>query len=339
MSETRTTGTDASTRTTYANPVYDGYFADPFVWKARGVYYAIGTGVVEASGIDTGRKQGTLFPMLRSEDFFNWKPVGGALVRPDNPPGDHFWAPEVAERDGKFYMYYSVGWGDKNHRLYVATSDDPAGPYEQAAGPLVDPETTPFAIDPCPFRDDDGQWYLFYARDYLDTENGLRAGTALAVDRMVSMTELAGEPKTVLRARYDWQLFKAQREMYGKVYDWHTLEGPAVRKHNGTYYCLFSASNWETVDYGVDYCEAKNPLGPWSGEDPAGPRILKTVPGFVRGPGHNSIVTGPDGKTDYIVYHAWDPELTARKMCIDKLIWTPQGPRCEGPTWTEQKIG
>ena len=32
----------------YRNPVYPEYFADPFVWKHDGIYYAVGTGVVEA---------------------------------------------------------------------------------------------------------------------------------------------------------------------------------------------------------------------------------------------------------------------------------------------------
>jgi beta-xylosidase len=36
-----------------------------------------------------------------------------------------YWAPEVAERDGKFYMYYSAatGEGDEGHRLRVAIAD------------------------------------------------------------------------------------------------------------------------------------------------------------------------------------------------------------------------
>jgi arabinan endo-1,5-alpha-L-arabinosidase len=25
-------------------------------------------------------------------------------------------------------------------------------------------------------------------------------------------------------------------------------------------------------------------------------------------------------------------------MCIDKLTWTDQGPRCLGPTWTTQPL-
>jgi len=41
---------------------------------------------------------------------------------------------------------------------------------------------------------------------------------------------------------------------------------------------------------------------------------------------------GPDGKTDYLVYHAWDPQLRARRMCIDPLVWEQTGPRCLGPS-------
>jgi hypothetical protein len=34
--------------------------------------------------------------------------------------------------------------------------------------------------------------------------------------------------------------------------------------------------------------------------------------------------------------------MKARQMAIDHLIWTPDGPRCDGPTWgtnflTDQK--
>jgi hypothetical protein len=33
-----------------------------------------------------------------------------------------------------------------------------------------------------------------------------------------------------------------------------------------------------------------------------------------------------------MVYHAWDPDFTKRRMCIDPLVWTPEGPRCNGPS-------
>ena len=315
---------------TYQNPVYDDYFADPFVWRLADAYWAIGTGPV--SGSDR------IFPLLRSPDLVHWEPAGGALVRPTGFESANFWAPEVAQHEGKFYLYYSAGRSDEDHRLFVAASDRPDGPYRQLAGPLVDPTVCPFTIDPHPFRDDDGQWYLFYARDFLDTDGGNRAGTALVVDRLDQMTKLAGQETTVLRARYDWQLYLARRPMYGRIFDWHTLEGPTVRKRDGKYWCFFSGSNWQTANYGVDYAVAQKVMGPYdnAGAD-GGPRVLQTVPGKVRGPGHNSIVTEPDGRTDWIVYHAWDERLTARKLCIDPLHWTPQGPRCDGPSW-ETKV-
>src|SRR6185503_1132605 len=97
------------------NPVYDGYFADPFVLKTRGMYYAYGTG-------HGPERDGRQFPVLRSRDLANWGYVGGAL--PALPPGDGkpftaYWAPEVAERDGVYYLYYSAATGrlDETHRL------------------------------------------------------------------------------------------------------------------------------------------------------------------------------------------------------------------------------
>ena len=332
----------------YTNPVYKGYFADPFVWEYQGVYYAIGTGPAEAKGemeeiADATQANSTkelrVFPLLHSFDFLNWDFVGNALQRPDPALGDNFWAPEVAYSEGAFYLYYSVGHEDKDHQLRVATSTDPLGPYQDVGETLVDPKSCPFAIDPHPFRDDDEQWYLFYARDFLDTEGGVRAGTALMVDRLEGMTKLAGEERVVLRARCDWQRFLANRPMYGGIYDWHTLEGACVRKYAGRYYCFYSGGRWETDSYGVDYGVADNVMGPYSDAgNEAGPRVLRSRPGYVLGPGHNSIVLGPDGQTDYIVYHAWDTNMEARRMCLDKLIWTPDGPRCNGPTWTPQTI-
>lgn len=323
----------------YTNPVYPGYFADPFVWQHQGVYYAIGTGPAEAAGQVDETHQSRVFPLLQSDNLVNWQFVGNALLRPDAALGDNFWAPEVAYCDGMFYLYYSVGHEDKRHQLRVATSPQPFGPYQDVGEPLLDPQTCPFAIDPSPFRDDDGQWYLFYAQDFLDTEQGVRAGTALMVDRLLTMTQLAGEGNVVLRARHDWQRFLANRPMYGGIYDWHTLEGPCVRKHDGHYYCFYSGGRWETDSYGVDYGVADRVLGPYSDAgNAAGPRVLRSIPGYVLGPGHNSIAVGPDGQSEYLVYHAWDTGMQARRMCIDLLRWTPDGPRCPGPTWTPQAI-
>jgi GH43 family beta-xylosidase len=148
------------------------------------------------------------------------------------------------------------------------------------------------------------------------------------------MTRLEGRPRTLLRASADWQLYRARREMYGRVWDWHTLEGPFVRKRGGRYFLFYSGGAWEEPTYGVSYAVADHPLGPFE-EPVSGPVVLQTVPDRVLGPGHNSIVTGPDGE-DWIVYHAWDVDRTARRMCIDRLTWGADGPERSGPTWESQ---
>jgi len=320
----------ANQKLTHTNPVYGSYFADPFVWKHNGMYYAIGTGQLEA----TGQTVGKIFPVLQSEDFQQWKFASNALVRPDPSLGSHFWAPEIAYHDNLFYLYYSVGHGDKNHQLRVAVSDSPQGPYRDTDTPLIDPTECLFAIDPHPFQDDDGQWYLFYARDFLEVTAKARAGTALMVARLKAMTQLQDEGQVVIRARSDWQRFESNRRMYDQIWDWHTIEGPFVRKHEGRYYCFYSGGRWENESYGVDYCASADVMGPYSDSgNESGPRVLRTIPNQVIGPGHNSIVTGPDGETEFIVYHAWDNDMKARQMFVDRLLWTENGPRCEGPTW------
>ena len=71
--------------------------------------------------------------------------------------------------------------------------------------------------------------------------------------------------------------------------------------------------------YGVDYGVADHVLGPYSDEgNESGPRVLRSVPGRLLGPGHNSPVLGPDGQTEYLVYHAWDRDMTMRQMHIDR---------------------
>lgn len=313
---------------TYQNPVWSGYLADPFVLKWRGEYYAYGTG----SSVGNARSgDNRMFPVLHSSDFVLWEPLGGAL-EPLGPRYTAYWAPEVAERDGRFYMYYSADddAGDEGHRLRVAVADHPAGPFRDTGGILLPDEG--FTIDAHPFRDPkNGQWYLFFAKDYFDERVGTGTAVAPLNDDMVSV---ADTPRKVLRATSDWHIHARHRHIYGQEWAaWHTVEGPFVLFHEGLYYCLYSGGAWHTSNYGVGFGVAENVLGPYRDEwNLEGPSVLQGIEGKVIGPGHCSVVLGPDDKTEFIVYHAWDVERTARRMCIDPLLWTPTGPRCAGPT-------
>lgn len=309
---------------TYQNPVSPGYLADPFVLRWKDEYFAFGTGPTA----DDGR----IFPVLHSRNLAEWNPVGGALNPVRDPLLTAYWAPEVAVREGRFYLYYSgaPGPGDETHRLRVAASDHPAGTYTDLGRVLLPDEG--FSIDPHPFRDPrDGRWYLFYARDFFDKRVGTGTAVVSLAEDMVTST---GVSRNVVRASADWQIYERNRTIYGRQWEtWHTVEGPFVVYHEDRYYCFYSGGAWQSENYGVAYAVADHPLGPYidHGSD-AGPTVLRGIPGAVVGPGHNSVVLGPDNRTEYVVYHAWDAARTARRMCIDPLVWTPDGPHCEGPT-------
>jgi GH43 family beta-xylosidase len=287
---------------------YPGYFADPFVLRVGDEYVAYGTG---------GTVDGLVFEVLRSSDLVHWQRVGGALEPLGESWATDYWAPEVAVSDGRYFMYYSAGAGDKGHRLRVAIADSPFGPFRDQ-GLMLTPDER-FAIDPHPFQDADGEWYLYYARDVLEGE---RVGTTVAVDRLVHMTRLAGAPRDVLRASADWQIFLRGREMYGQVYDWHTLEGPFVVRRGDRYVLFYSGGSWELETYGVSYAVASHPLGPFD-EPVVGPALLRG------GRGHNSVVLGPDGR-DRIVFHAWDAGRERRQMWVEELVWDGFTPRVDG---------
>ena len=315
----------------YQNPVWSGYFADPFVLRVGGDYFAYGTGEKLDVGPDGAPRA---FTVLHSRDLVTWERKGGALVPASEQLAHSFWAPEVAAVGGRFYLYYSSAppGRDELHRLQVAVADTPTGPFV-TAGPVLFAEDG-FCIDAHPFRDPrDGQWYLFYAKDFFEE----RTGTGLAVIPLTAdMLRAAGPSRPILRANADWQIYERDRLLYGQRWTaWHTVEGPSVVAHGGRYYCFYSGGNWQTRDYGVSYAVADHPLGPWEHAPENEPIVLRERPPTVLGPGHNSHTIAPDG-TEVLVYHAWDATRTARRMCIDPLVWTERGPRCAGPS-TERR--
>jgi beta-xylosidase len=317
----------------YTNPVWPGYFADPFVLRWGDDYFAYGTG---ESVKQRTPGVASVFDILHSVDLAHWNAVGPALIPPTHSAPLSYWAPEVAASEGQFLLYYSSApeGRDELHRLRVATAADPRGPFVDAG--MVLPERDGFCIDAHPFRDPkDGRWYLFFAKDFFDE----RAGTGLAVVPLQpDMLRADGPSRVVLRANADWQIYERNRTLYGREWiAWHTVEGPCVVEHDGRYYCFYSGGNWQTHEYGVSFAIADHPLGPWKHALESGPTVLREKPGEVLGPGHNSYAVTSDG-TEVLVYHAWDPARRARRMCIDRLLWTPEGPRCDGPTTTRQAI-
>jgi GH43 family beta-xylosidase len=316
---TDTPRTPAQTET-YLNPVYGRDCPDPFVLKFAGEYWAFCTGFW---------RDGRAFGVLHSLDLVEWRELAGAL---EPLPGGHtcYWAPEVVYDNGRFLMYYSVG-NEVNMTIRVAVSSHPAGPYVDAGRSLTREQ---FAIDAHVFVDDDGTRHLFYATDFLEHTH---IGTGTVRDRLIDALTLEGRPVPVTRARYDWQVYDPERREKGGV-RWHTVEGPTVLKHKGRYYEMFSGGNWQNTTYGVSFATAARVDEPSEWEQACDGAhvlpILRTLPGKVLGPGHNSVVRGPDNRQLFCIYHRWAEE--GRVLAIDRLDWAGERMLVLGPSTTPQ---
>lgn len=300
----------------YQNPVYPHSFPDPFVLKHKGEYWAYCTGFWQ---------DGRAFGILRSRDLVHWQEMPGAL---EPLPGNHpcYWAPEVTLLDGRFHLYYSVG-NEERMEIRVAVADHPGGPFVDAGRRLT---SEPFTIDAHVFTDRGGARWLFYATDFLDRSH---IGTGTVRDRLLDPFTLEGDPKPVALPRYDWHVYHLNRPEKGFV-RWHTVEGPFVLERKGVYYEMFSGGNWQNPTYGVSYAKTRSLADPGEWIQAELP-ILRTT-GEVVGPGHNSVVRGPDNRQLYCVYHRWSPDLSARVMAIDPLDWAGERMIVLGPTTTPQ---
>lgn len=289
---------------TYLNPVYNHSCPDPYVLKHRGEYWCYSTGIW---------RDGRAFGVLRSRDLLEWRDAGGAL-EPFPEGFTCYWAPEVVYHRGRFFMYYSVG-NEVNMQIRVAEATHPAGPFVDSGRGLTNEE---FAIDAHVFEDANGDRYMFYATDFLTHTH---IGTGTVVDRMLDPFTLAGEPRPVTRARFDWQVYDPERVEKGGV-RWHTVEGPFVLKHKNLYYQMFSGGNWKNVTYGVSYAMTDDlqKTAEWA-QTADGDRvlpILRTLPGKVIGPGHNSVARGPDNQQLFCIYHRWAEHSAERVLAIDR---------------------
>lgn len=297
-------------------PVHPRPFADPFVTATGSGWLAVGTE-------DPAPAHGPLFPLLASRDLRTWTDAGRALERPDAALGDAFWAPEIVESDGRWWLYYSVGHGIQGHHVRVAAAERATGPYRDVGVDLTPGEQ--FAIDGHPFVDDDGRRYLYFARDVLDAD---RPGTHLAVVPLSAPDRVDGGPVVVLEPFADWQIYERGREMYGRRFDWHTLEGPAVVRRHGRYWMTYSGGAWTGDGYRVSWAVADRALGPWTPAPADAPPLLASD-GVLVGPGHNSLVATDEG--DFIAFHSWDAARSARRMHVRGISFEPDGPRVTDP--------
>jgi len=113
----------ASPKLIHANPVVRAVTLPTHLFGNSAIPITrCGTGDQEAKSQTLGK----IFPIIQIVPILfngNSRATRSFVRIPDL--GTHFWAPEVAYAEGKFFLYYSVGHDDKNHQLRVAISDSP----------------------------------------------------------------------------------------------------------------------------------------------------------------------------------------------------------------------
>lgn len=98
----------------------------------------------------------------------------------------------------------------------------------------------------------------------------------------------------------------------------------------GGSFCLFYSGNgYASTAYAVGVARATSPTGPFT---KAGAPILVTK-GAWAGPGHGSVVVGPDGEWVH-VYHAWVAgrvgQAPGRQVLVDRVGWENGWPHMRG---------
>jgi xylan 1,4-beta-xylosidase len=287
---------------TYTNPVIAGDFPDPSVIRVGEDYYATAT---------TGN-WAPHFPLLHSKDLINWTVVGAIFdKKPAWAKGD-FWAPEIAEDKGRFFVYYTArrdeGAGKKGTLcVAVAVADKPVGPW-QDKGPLVCQEMG--SIDGFFVRDEKGKPYLVWKEDGNDRQ---QPTWLYAQELDESGTKLKGKPKKLFRNDAAWEN--------------HVVEGSYIIRRDGWFYHFYSgnACCGRACNYALGVARAKTLLGKWE-KNPANP-ILKENEAW-QCPGHGTMVSTPDGRW-FKLYHAYRKRSDAfnigREALLDEVKWTADG--------------
>ncbi len=272
-----------------------------------------------------------------SPDMENWTEHEGVFEEAPDWVTDvvpdfrnHMWAPDIAEHDGTYYLYYSISsFGRNTSAIGVASNetlhpDDPNFEWVDH-GPVV--QSVPGrdlwnAIDPNLAFDDEGTPWLSFGSYWLGVK---------LVKLKDNLTEIATEPQT-------WHTI-ASRHRHWKIDERDAgnsengdIEAPFIFKKNGYYYLFASWDRCcagEESTYKVVVGRSKDITGPYLDRTEknmrhgGGTLVVKGNEEWA-GTGHNSAYTF--NGTDYLVFHGYDiSDDGDSKLWIKEIQWDDDG--------------
>lgn len=272
--------------------------ADPTIYKSGDTYYLYGT-------YEQNSNLG--FPVYTSTNLKDWVGPNGAnngfaLSKGNTFGTAGFWAPQVFNKDGNFYMFYTA-----NEQIALATSNSALGSFSNINNNTIPSDKK--IIDPYVFLDDDGKYYLYHVR----LEEGNRIFVVELNDDMISI-----KPETLkecITATDSWENTENA--------SWPVTEGPSVFKHNGLYYMLYSANDFRNKDYAIGFATSTSPLGPWT-KSSKNPIINNTLL-EINGTGHGDFFM--DNEQMYYVFHTHKSNtiVAPRRTALIKLNFVTDG--------------
>ncbi len=282
---------------TSGNPIFKGWYADPEGAVLDGQYWVFPT---YSADFDDQ----TFMDAFSSPDLVTWTKHPRVLDKKDVSWARRaMWAPAVMHANGKYYLFFSANDVHEGEvgGIGVATASRPEGPYKDALGkPLINEIVNGAQpIDQFVFRDDDGQYYMYYG-------GWGHCNVAKMSPDLMSIVPFADGSKF--------------REVTPENY----VEGPFMLKRKGKYYFMWSEGGWGGPDYCVAYAIADSPFGPFRRVG----KILQQDPAVATGAGHHSVIQVPGKDEYYIVYHRRPLTETGRdcrETCIDRLYFDRQG--------------
>jgi arabinan endo-1,5-alpha-L-arabinosidase len=246
------------------------HMRDPWIMPYEETYYLVGT-----TG-DTWGTEGGGFHGFTSTDLVNWEPHG-PILEEDEPPtwaAYQFWAPELYEREGRFYLFYSGKTDNTRRGTGVAVSDSPLGPFRNLSDrPLTPPEWE--CLDGHLFRDADGTEWFIFVHEWVQCKVGEMWAQRIAPD----YSTLVGERHVLFRG-------------HDAPWSNHVIDGPMMVLEGGKYHLFWSSFN-DRDGYCCGVARAQSVLGPYT---------QSTDPVVANDGGHNCVFRGFDGKW-YTSFH------------------------------------
>ena len=277
---------------TFTNPLLPSG-ADPFSFYKDGYYYYTHT---------TGNrvvlwKTKTIAGLKSAEQKTIFTPPTGTAY------SKNLWAPEIHFLDGKWYAYFAADDGhNRNHRMYVLenSSADPMQGDWIFKGKVADPSDK-WAIDGDVFRHRK-KLYMVWS-GWAGDENGQQN---IYIAEMKNPWTIKGNRVQISSSNYDWE---KNGDLNDSLNPRHVdvNEGPQLLRNGKKLFIVYSASGCWT-DYYVlgllSFSGKKNLLDSTMWKKHPDPVFKQSKENKVYAPGHNSFFKSPDGKEDWILYHA-----------------------------------